>query len=1251
MIKKLLFILLICSVSLIAQKNLKYPALLWKISGNGLKNNGYLYGTMHVSNKVAFHLSDQFFDALRSADVVGLETNPAEWLLNMEETGELSKSSGVGLYNPYGGNFYKSVFGMRFPDKQVYQSLLSFDPEIINGLLYRHSMSQENFEENTYIDLFIFQAASKLGKKVVSLEDFVQAEIQAKLAALPDSELNSEEAGKEDYNESYGNRSNAVKIEDAYRNGDLDAIDSLTKLTESKNMQKYLLENRNVYFAHNIDSILRSGKVLFSGVGAAHLPGKKGLIEMLRRMNYTVEPVMPKQTKKAIKEQEAIDNIIKPISFEKKYSHDSLFSVQVPGRLTQIMNFDNIKYFINADMVNGNFYNIARLKTNAVLNNYSVDKIALMMDSLFFENIPGKMISKKEIDNNGFKGFDIVNKTRRGDLQRYQIFITDIEMILFKLGGKGDFVNSSSGKQFFSSIKFEQKTTDNTSFEPPAKGFKVKIPNEYAYSKNDYVGVSGLVEDLSAYNKNEHLYFGVKHAIFNDFYYLEEDSFELNRLYAYTLQNFKFTKDIAAEQKKEQGVPCIYFSAKNTNQKKFVGKIYIKGIHYYLAFMIGDDKLNFSHPFFGSFVLTDFKYLNEIKEITDKELSFKAKDETSNSAASRFNETFMKAYTHIKDSLNAKKTKQPDFDYLTRTKNYYSPSSHEYVEIFYERYNDYDYRDKKDLITKINKNLGELLTMNIRPIKQSDDKGVFKYEFMLTDTATVRAIKVKVLAKNGVIYQVKAPFDTLVGLKGWAGGFYDSFTLVDTVIGKDLFQSKFKLLLNDLASSDTAVKRKAEYSLSNSISMEKVYLNDFIEFMQSDKLSKVSSDAKAQLFVNGGVLESEKILPVYKKLYEQYTDSAYLQICLLKGMAYCKTQNTYKAISELLLKETPLVGDESVVSNVFKVMQDSLELCAPLYPGLLVLTRNSEYHEPIYKLLSLLVKNNLVRSDKLLTNKESILLDANSEFKRYNASLAGKSKSVNQYQNLTNESGIEETIALIKSNLEAIANNQLLTDKRKRDVLQANDQPLLLSFAHILMPFYKTDDKVKQFVDKVAKVKADPIALPMFILLKKNNVTLNDTLAAYYSKNIHSRAYFYTELENEKLLNEFSKDQLNQKAIVESMLRSYEKVSSYTNYETDKSKDSLILFKIMPAKNKYENGNLYIFRTPKNKLGVCKWSVAFVPEQKGNKITSNITVLKLNELYNETLTETEVTNEIADDFANNYRGRIIQNSGAGYGDY
>src|ERR1700748_952368 len=89
--KRLIYFLIFSFFLIFAQAQKKYPALLWKISGNGLKKPSYLYGTMHVSNRVAYYLSEQFFDALKSVEVVGLETNPAEWLDNMEKTGELDQ--------------------------------------------------------------------------------------------------------------------------------------------------------------------------------------------------------------------------------------------------------------------------------------------------------------------------------------------------------------------------------------------------------------------------------------------------------------------------------------------------------------------------------------------------------------------------------------------------------------------------------------------------------------------------------------------------------------------------------------------------------------------------------------------------------------------------------------------------------------------------------------------------------------------------------------------------------------------------------------------------------------------------------------------------------------------------------------------------------------------------------------------------------------------------------------------------------
>src|SRR5438045_8772754 len=82
----LLLIVAIFPYLLFAQpkiKDKKYQSLLWEISGNGLKKPSYLFGTMHVSNKMAFHLSDSFYNAIQNTDMVALELNPEFWQKDM----------------------------------------------------------------------------------------------------------------------------------------------------------------------------------------------------------------------------------------------------------------------------------------------------------------------------------------------------------------------------------------------------------------------------------------------------------------------------------------------------------------------------------------------------------------------------------------------------------------------------------------------------------------------------------------------------------------------------------------------------------------------------------------------------------------------------------------------------------------------------------------------------------------------------------------------------------------------------------------------------------------------------------------------------------------------------------------------------------------------------------------------------------------------------------------------------------------
>jgi hypothetical protein len=168
--------------------------------------------------------------------------------------------------------------------------------------------------------------------------------------------------------------------------------------------------------------------------------------------------------------------------------------------------------------------------------------------------------------------------------------------------------------------------------------------------------------------------------------------------------------------------------------------------------------------------------------------------------------------------------------------------------------------------------------------------------------------------------------------------------------------------------------------------------------------------------------------------------------------------------------------------------------------------------------------------------------------------------------------------------------------------------------------------------------------MPVVIDLLKQNIVINDTLVTYYCKNKFTRAYFYSELEKEKLTDKFDKKYLSQESLIESVLSSQKQLSSFYNYEKDRlKKDSLILVKELPASNKYQKGKIYIYKGTKNKNEDEQWSAVFIQNSK-EPITSKIELVQPGYFIDNTKTEQENINELLDYFALTFRKRAQVNN-------
>ena len=1181
MLKKILTLsfLLITITGTFAQK--KYNSLLWEISGNGLKKPSYLYGTMHVSEKVAFHLSDTFFIGIKNCQVVALESNPETWMKEMYSADE-NKANLERYYGYYGRD---NNFDIDLPRKDDYERMLRTNPAPANHILYRFNSYNGNHEEDTYLDMFIFQCGKKLKKQVVNLEDHGTTMKLLRKATEPLTEEEEKEEEKEAGNYDipynyYDGRGLGEMIVDAYRAGDLDLLDSLETISyRSKKFRKYFIDERNIIMANRMDSILKN-QTMFTGVGAAHLPGKMGMIELLRAKGYTVRPVKFSAGKES-KLKSKIDDLKYEVTFKTFYPKDSLFSVDAPGSLDKLAGYGgHKKEYFYPDVANGSYYSAICLHTSAPFFNISRQAIHSKIDSLLYENIPGKILKKTEIKDNGtFSGFDITSRTRRGDMQRTKIFVTNQNVYFFRMNGTGDYVKGKEAERFFSSIKITELNKAQNKVTDITRHYEASMPGVLTRNgDNDFRSF-----DVTSGN---YYFLGVTTDPYQ--YQIEEDTFMLNIFSEEYLKN----KDYILKSRKlstmdgKSILDAEYSKGNDKIRSRFIiemNKIYVLTSKY--------NKAEDAEKFIQSLKFNEYKYKNKFELYTDTSMFFTVNTE-KDTAKDKAEEELYNMY-NMYDYYGRPKKSKEDLSYqaVNLNKVFTSPSTGESIYVSYRKFNDYEYHKHIDSLLD-RKNAEDNIYKKSR-IKFTSNNGVDAKEILFTDTNSTKGLLMKSLVKHGRMYYLYTMIDTTKAYSKFVSEFFNTFTPTDTLIGKSPFVDKTEIFMKNLMSSDTSLVKQvldSKYEVATYITNKQA--KELNQFMLGTAFPKMKPEQRYAIIGFAGLINKPETVEALSKLYDQYTDSTQLQFAILNALSQIQHKDSYAALGTLLAKDAPLTESTEDLSNLFQNLNDSLELSKSLFPKLLVLTEYEEYKDQTYDLLARLTERELIKPEIYAGIYKRVLREATNDLKRKMSSEETPIDEMNAYENYSYKNYNRGYNSYRNKNH---YNNYYgkysylyegMMPEEDEFMFDYND--LTTNYAFLLAPFYKTDKDVVNFFKKASKLKGSEYKMKYDLILLRNNVEVPDSSWNKYVKDASTRVEFIRLVNLMKKNINYDKSYADSLSIAKAIAseNSTQYDYSYLYGKQEKEKDTLIFLnkkeytvkgnkKLVMYTFKYEGKNEY----------------------------------------------------------------------------
>jgi len=277
----------------LAQKTAIENSVFWEVSGKDLPQPSYIFGTFHLMGSRYIDSLTHVMDRFNSSTMI-----VGELLLDSTMTAKMMAAARL-----QETTLDKLLSSENFQQTAVWLKELSgYDLKMFNSMnpmtiqIFLMTMLQQKYfpldlEQDAPMDMYFQNRAKSEEKKLMGLETF---EVQVNALYNQFSLQRQAEMLVEFVHERQKAQEELLLMNKYYREGNLTKLEELLFAQPySKSEAEVMLDNRNKKWMEQLPGLMKEQQT-FVAVGALHLAGECGLINLFRNAGYKVTPASAK---------------------------------------------------------------------------------------------------------------------------------------------------------------------------------------------------------------------------------------------------------------------------------------------------------------------------------------------------------------------------------------------------------------------------------------------------------------------------------------------------------------------------------------------------------------------------------------------------------------------------------------------------------------------------------------------------------------------------------------------------------------------------------------------------------------------------------------------------------------------------------------------------------------------------------------------------------------------------------------------